>query len=141
MTMVVLVCLLVTLPSNIRMGGGNSSQQLRLIMMSESPQKLGRSEWNEYMNKVKARDKDAFAFVFRFYAPKLKQFAYKHVGNEQVAMEMVQETMATVWQKAHLYDGTKSALSTWIYTIIRNLCFDLLRKQKGKDLHIHSDDI
>lgn len=85
------------------------------------------------MDKVKDRDKDAFAFVFRFYAPKLKQFAYKHVGNEQVAMEMVQETMATVWQKAHLYDGEKSALSTWIYTIIRNLCFDLLRKQKGKN--------
>ncbi|AYF20643.1 RNA polymerase sigma factor [Vibrio parahaemolyticus] len=110
-------------------------------MMSDSPQKLGRNEWNAYMDKVKAKDREAFAFVFRFYAPKLKQFAYKHVGNEQVAMEMVQETMATVWQKAHLYDGKKSALSTWVYTIIRNLCFDLLRKQKGKELHIHSDDI
>ncbi|MCG6350320.1 sigma-70 family RNA polymerase sigma factor, partial [Vibrio fluvialis] len=32
-------------------------------------------------------------------------------------------------------------LSTWVYTIIRNLCFDLLRKQRGKDLHIHADDI
>ncbi len=110
-------------------------------MMSDSQQKLGRQEWNAYMDKVKARDQDAFAFVFQFYAPKLKQFAYKHVGNEQVAMEMVQETMATVWHKAHLYDGKKSALSTWIYTIIRNLCFDLLRKQKGKELHIHADDI
>lgn len=110
-------------------------------MMSDSQQKIGRKEWIAYMEKVKARDKDAFSFVFRFYAPKLKQFAYKHVGNEQVAMEMVQETMATVWHKAHLYDGEKSALSTWIYTIIRNLCFDLLRKQKGKELHIHSDDI
>ncbi len=51
-------------------------------MMSDSQQKLGRKEWNAYMEKVKARDKDAFSFVFRFYAPKLKQFAYKHVGNE-----------------------------------------------------------
>jgi RNA polymerase sigma-70 factor (ECF subfamily) len=56
-------------------------------------------------------------------------------------MELVQDTLAAVWQKAHLFDGTKSALSTWIYTIARNLCFDLLRKQKGRELHLHSEDI
>ncbi len=100
-----------------------------------------RQEWTACMERVKARDKASFAIVFRFYSPKLKQFAFKHVGNEQVAIEMVQETMSAVWQKAHLFDGSKSALSTWIYTIARNLCFDLLRKQKGRELHVHSDDI
>ncbi|MDF4603069.1 RNA polymerase subunit sigma, partial [Vibrio parahaemolyticus] len=34
-------------------------------MMSDSPQKLGRNEWNAYMDKVKAKDREAFAFVFR----------------------------------------------------------------------------
>jgi RNA polymerase sigma-70 factor (ECF subfamily) len=63
------------------------------------------------------------------------------MGTEQVAIEMVQEALATVWQKAHLFDGSKSSLSTWIYTIARNLCFDMLRKQKGKDLHVRADDI
>ncbi|WP_117235215.1 RNA polymerase sigma factor [Vibrio maerlii] len=110
-------------------------------MHAESPIPSSRQEWTACMEKVKARDKASFAIVFRFYSPKLKQFAFKHVGNEQVAVEMVQETMAAVWQKAHLFDGTKSALSTWIYTIARNLCFDLLRKQKGRELHVHSDDI
>ncbi|TON32789.1 RNA polymerase subunit sigma, partial [Vibrio parahaemolyticus] len=33
-------------------------------MMSDSPQKLGRNEWNAYMDKVKAKDREAFAFVF-----------------------------------------------------------------------------
>jgi RNA polymerase sigma-70 factor (ECF subfamily) len=40
-----------------------------------------------------------------------------------------------------LFDGSKSSLSTWIYTIARNLCFDTLRKQKGREAHIHSEDI
>ncbi|ELP5728458.1 RNA polymerase sigma factor [Vibrio vulnificus] len=105
------------------------------------PSSMSKQDWTECMERVKQKDKQAFAMVFNHYAPKLKQFAYKHVGNEQVALEMVQETMTTVWHKAHLFDGEKSALSTWVYTIIRNLCFDLLRKQKGKDLHIHADDI
>ncbi|MEZ9421483.1 sigma-70 family RNA polymerase sigma factor [Vibrio breoganii] len=100
-----------------------------------------RAEWNECMVKVQQGDKAAFAKVFKHFSPRLKQFAYKHVGNEQVAMELVQDALAAVWQKSHLFDGSKSALSTWIYTIARNLCFDLLRKQKGRELHVHSEDI
>ncbi|EGR7942262.1 RNA polymerase sigma factor [Vibrio vulnificus] len=109
--------------------------------VANSPSSMSKQDWAECMVKVKDKDKQAFAVVFQHFAPKLKQFAFKHVGNEQVAMEMVQETMTTVWHKAHLFDAEKSALSTWVYTIIRNLCFDLLRKQRGKDLYIHADDI
>jgi len=110
-------------------------------MLNENPQAMTRQDWSACMERVKEKDRQAFAVIFNFYAPKLRHFAYKHVGNEQVALELVQDTMMTVWHKAHLFDGSKSALSTWVYTIARNLCFDLLRKQKGRDLHIHADDI
>ncbi|CAH0526727.1 RNA polymerase sigma factor [Vibrio hippocampi] len=110
-------------------------------MEVSSSQALTKQEWAECMERIKARDKASFAQVFRYFSPRLRQFTYKHVGNEQVAVEMVQETMTTVWQKAHLFDGSKSSLSTWIFTIARNLCFDMLRKQRGKELHVHADDI
>ncbi|ELV8727364.1 RNA polymerase sigma factor [Vibrio fluvialis] len=110
-------------------------------MTSVNPQTFSRQDWTVCMEKVKQHDKDAFAVVFHYFSPRLKQFVFKHLGNEQVALELVQETMATVWQKSHLFDGDKSSLSTWIYTIARNLCFDLLRKQKGKESHVLADDI
>ncbi|WGK86570.1 RNA polymerase sigma factor [Vibrio aestuarianus] len=116
-------------------------------MMSDSQhnvqptERYTKQDWAECMERVKLRDKQAFAVVFHYFSPRLQQFAYKHVGNEQVALEMVQETMAAVWQKSHLFDSAKSALSTWIYTIARNLCFDLLRKQRGRELHVYADDI
>lgn len=110
-------------------------------MEVRSTEALTKQEWAECMEKIKVRDRASFAQVFRYFSPRLKQFTYKHVGNEQVAVEMVQETMTTVWQKAHLFDGSKSSLSTWIFTIARNLCFDMLRKQRGKELHVHADDI
>ncbi|AEH32463.1 RNA polymerase sigma factor [Vibrio anguillarum] len=100
-----------------------------------------KQDWAECMERVKQRDKQAFALVFRYFSPRLQQFAFKHVGSEQVALEMVQETMTTVWQKSHLFDNRKSSLSTWVYTIARNLCFDLLRKQRGRELHVYADDI
>lgn len=110
-------------------------------MASTDTESFAKQDWLLCMEKVKGRDKASYALVFRHFAPRLKQFTYKHMGNEQVALELVQETMTTVWQKSHLFDGSKSSLSTWIYTIARNLCFDTLRKQRGKDLHIHSEDI
>ncbi|MDA0146794.1 RNA polymerase sigma factor [Vibrio sp. LaRot3] len=102
---------------------------------------FGREDWSRCMDKVKAQDRQAFALVFSHFSPRLKQFALKHVGNEQVALEIVQDTLATVWQKSALFNGAKSSLSTWIYTIARNLCFDLLRKQKGRDAYLLSEDI
>ncbi|GAB2654205.1 RNA polymerase sigma factor [Vibrio panuliri] len=110
-------------------------------MSTQDTNTFTRAEWSECMELVKQRDKDAFALIFNHFSPRLKQFAYKHMGNEQVSIELVQETMATVWQKCALFDGTKSSLSTWIYTIARNQCFDLLRKQKGRDAHVLADDI
>lgn len=110
-------------------------------MMIKDPRSYSRQDWADCMNRVKQRDKVAFATIFRYFSPRLKQFAYKHLGNDQIALEIVQETMTAVWQKACLFDSRKSSLSTWIYTIARNLCFDLLRKQKGRDPHIYSEDI
>lgn len=110
-------------------------------MANLDTQTFTRSDWASCMEQVKLRDKQAFALVFTHFSPRLKQFAYRHMGNEQVAMEVVQEALATVWQKSALFDSDKSSLSTWIYTIARNLCFDSLRKHKGKEVYLHSDDL
>ncbi|MCW8347298.1 sigma-70 family RNA polymerase sigma factor [Vibrio sp. ZSDZ65] len=110
-------------------------------MIADESETLSKQEWNECMAKIKSRDKHAYAMLFHYYSPRLKQFAFRYISNEQVAIEIVQEAMAAVWQKAHLFDAHKSAVSTWIYTITRNLCFDMLRKQKGKELHVRADDI
>ena len=110
-------------------------------MVDIDTQAYSKADWATCMDKSKSKDKASFALVFSHFSPRLKQFAYRHMGNEQVAVEIVQEAMATVWQKSALFDGSKSSLSTWIYTIARNLCFDTLRKQKGREAHIHSDDI
>ncbi|KGY08622.1 RNA polymerase sigma factor [Vibrio sinaloensis] len=110
-------------------------------MSNVDTQNFSKSDWASCMERVKQQDKKAFALVFTHFSPRLKQFTYRHVGNEQVAMEMVQETLTTVWQKSALFNSDKSSLSTWIFTIARNLCFDMLRRQKGRDQHIHSEDI
>jgi RNA polymerase sigma-70 factor, ECF subfamily len=88
-----------------------------------------------------SRSQKAFAEVFSYFAPRLRSYALKQMGNEALAMELVQDTMANVWQKSHLFDAEKGSPSTWIFTIARNIRFDLLRKQRNRKEDICADDL
>lgn len=87
------------------------------------------------------RCKRSYAQIFGYFAPRLRSYALKQMGNEAIAMEMVQDTMTNVWQKAHLFNAEKGSPSTWIFTIARNIRFDMLRKLKNRKEDICSDDL
>ncbi|NVK25496.1 MAG: sigma-70 family RNA polymerase sigma factor [Gammaproteobacteria bacterium] len=87
------------------------------------------------------RDKQAFTRLFQFFAPKILRIAKGKFPNEAQANEVVQETMTNVWRKAHLFDQNKGAVTTWIYTVMRNVTFDMLRKVKSNKEDNLSDDI
>ena len=75
-------------------------------------------------------DKQAFARLFGHFAPRIKGFLMKSGADETLAEECTQDVMATLWQKAHLFDPSRASAATWIFTIARNRKIDALRKQK-----------
>ena len=77
---------------------------------------------------ARSQDQAAFAEVFRHFAPRVKAFLMKSGADEALAEECMQDVMATLWNKAHLYDPSRAAVSTWIFTIARNRKIDLLRR-------------
>lgn len=100
------------------------------------------AEMSEYLSVVASeRCKVSFSKVFSYFAPRLRSYALKQMGNEALAMELVQDTMSNVWQKAHLFNVDKGSPSTWIFTIARNIRFDMLRKQRNRKEDICADDL
>ncbi len=97
--------------------------------------------WKAVMKEIQRGDKAAYLSFFQYYSPRLRYYVNKHVHDEQIAQEVVQETMTRVWQKAAQFDPDKSSPSTWVYTIARNLCFDLLRKHGGKECRLDAESI
>lgn len=83
----------------------------------------------------------AFAELFRHFAPRLQAYATRQFGNEQTAMDLVQETMMNVWHKAHLFKPDRGSAATWIFTIARNIRFDFLRKNKHRQHDLSADDL
>ena len=76
------------------------------------------------------KDEAAFVEVFRHFAPRVKAFLMRSGADAGLAEECVQEVMATVWRKAHLFDPSRASAATWIFTIARNKKIDVLRRQK-----------
>ncbi len=77
------------------------------------------------------RDKGAFAIVFDYFAPRLKNFMLRKGASPELAEDLVQETMIAVWLRAGQYQAGRGAVSTWIFTIARNLRIDRLRRESS----------
>ena len=101
-----------------------------------------QQEINDWLHCVSMnQDKIAFSKLFKFFAPRIRSHGLKKFGQEANAMELVQETMMLVWRKAHQFDASKGKASTWIYTIMRNYSFDMLRKVQRNKEDLISEDL
>jgi RNA polymerase sigma-70 factor (ECF subfamily) len=88
-------------------------------------------QWAKDLELIQSKQSvEAFERLFNVFAPKVKGFLMKSGTDNAMADECVQEVMATVWNKAHLFDPTRASASTWIFTIARNKKIDAIRKQK-----------
>lgn len=89
------------------------------------------ANWVTLVHQIKTRqDQAAFAALFRHFAPRIKGFLMRSGASESLAEECTQEAMATLWNKAHLFDPARASVSTWVFTIARNKKIDMLRKQR-----------
>lgn len=91
--------------------------------------KIFTDNWSDNLQKLSTKqDLAAFHELFDYFAPRIKSFLLKSGGSISQAEECMQEAMATVWQKAHMFDSSKASASTWIFTIARNKQLDAIRK-------------
>ena len=96
---------------------------------------MDKNQLTKLMIRVRDyRDELAFSDLFDFIAPKIKSYYIQNNVSSEIAEELTQEVLSTVWTKSDKYDPSKSAVSTWIYTIARNKRIDLLRKNKSFDI-------
>jgi RNA polymerase sigma-70 factor, ECF subfamily len=86
--------------------------------------------WREHLRATgENNDKQAYQALYLHFAPKIKSFYIQH-GMTANAEELTHEVFIRVWQKASSYSAEKANVSTWIYTIARNLKIDEFRKKR-----------
>lgn len=75
-----------------------------------------------------ARDRQAYARLYSYFAPRLNAFLRRSGLPPNTAEEIAQEVMLSVWRKASYFDPARAGAATWIFTIARNLRIDHLRR-------------
>lgn len=99
--------------------------------MTQATQPEGGPDYADLIQSIaQRRDRQAFAALFAHFAPRVKAWMLRSGVNPTAAEELAQETMLSVWRKAHLFDPQRAGASTWIFTIARNLRIDAIRRER-----------
>lgn len=75
------------------------------------------------------RDRAAFGHLFDHFAPRLKGMVIKGGARGDIADDVVQDVMLTVWRKAAQFDPHRAQVAAWIFQIARNRRIDIARKE------------
>ena len=81
------------------------------------------------IEKCKDGDLQSFRELIESVSPFAFSVAFRVLGDEELAKDIVQDTMVTLWQKLKKINSTGS-FKTWLYRIVINKCYDQLRKNK-----------
>lgn len=88
----------------------------------------------ERFSLIQAGDESVFESLFREHYAILCAFARKFVADTDTAEELVQELFVQLWDKRHSIHPTTS-LRSYLFTAIRNSCFNHLKHQAVKGRH------
>ena len=81
------------------------------------------------VKRVLAGDRDAFRVIVELHSRTIFRLAYRIMGNETDADDVVQETFLRAYAKLKGFQW-QSSLRTWLCRIASNYCMDLLSDRK-----------
>lgn len=87
------------------------------------------------IDALKAGNEQAFRCLYEQERDRLRNFLLKMVGSRDEAENLVQETFAEVYRQIEDFRG-EAKVSTWLFSIARNLAYGKLRK---KDRHNYQE--
>jgi len=90
---------------------------------------------------VECRDKEAFAQLFDHFAPRIKAMLMRTGTAAEVAEDLAQDAMLTLWRKADFFDPSRASVAAWVFTIARNLRIDVARRERRARLHAVLENI
>ena len=99
------------------------------------------TESEKYLfRKLKTGDEAAFKVIYNTYVPRLYYFIFEYVPFADIAENIIQDTLMTLWdKKTELTDDTN--LGAYLFTVAKNNCLYKLRDQRYKQKLFESSDI
>ena len=104
--------------------------------MAKKPAKIIEPD-NELMKRVAKGDDAAFKTLFERHFRLAYSVIYRQLGVASEAEDLVQEAFLRVYRAAPKYEPT-AKFSTWLYTVVTNLCLNYKRDRARSKLRLVS---
>jgi RNA polymerase sigma-70 factor, ECF subfamily len=104
--------------------GGKADQMDKLV-----PQPLGRASDEELMRRTAGGDRAAFTLLYERYSESVLSYLYRMLGGVEDVESIAQEVFLRAYRFRNTYRYPQR-LSTWLFTITRNLAINQARRKK-----------
>ncbi len=94
-----------------------------------TPVALGKSSDEELMRRTQQGDRQAFSLLYERYNASVLSYLYRMLGNVEDVEAIGQEVFLRAYRFAATYRYPQK-LSTWLFTITRNLAINNARRKK-----------
>lgn len=95
----------------------------------------------ELLERARSGDEEAFNLIFERYASPVFSFIYRMVGQHELAEELTQETFVRAYRKmGGLQLRADVKLSTWLFSIAKNVSRESLRSRLKEDKKVEIGD-
>ena len=84
----------------------------------------------ELVRRVLAGQTDDFRVLVDRHQQSIFRIASGLVGNREEAQDVTQEAFLAAFANLSGYDSSRAAFSTWLFTIARNRCLNLLKRRR-----------
>ncbi len=86
-----------------------------------------------------AGDGESFRRLHERYAPRLRYFARRYMGDSPAVEDILQDAFVSLWEKrASVRD--EPSMRGFLYTGVRNRCLNALRREKIRTAHAPAPD-
>jgi RNA polymerase sigma-70 factor, ECF subfamily len=84
----------------------------------------------ELVRRALAGKTNDFRAIVDRHQLSLFRFAFGLLGNREDAEDVTQEVFLAAFVNLSSYDSTRATFSTWLFTITRNRCINLLKRKR-----------
>ncbi len=109
-------------------------------MAPESDKQQRSARLAELLARSALSDQKAFAELYRLTSSHLYAVALRILRESGAAEEVLQESFVNIWHHAGSYVAAKSQPLTWLTSIVRNRCLDLIRRREVDTVTIDDEE-
>ncbi len=92
------------------------------------------------MARIKKGDEKAFELLLARHQRSVYNLALRFLNNPDDAADVTQDAFIRIHKASQTYTPD-AKFTTWLYTIVKNLCFNVLRSRRSSDRSRRSSDI